>query len=64
MQYHVHKLYVMNIVMQFCCVMCVHISADINTVYNVVSADSKFQSATTPTTTLPSNDATSQKPGE
>ena len=65
-QFHVHKLCIMNIVMLWCCVMCVHISsADINImcVVDVVSADSKSQSATTPTAT-PITDTTSQKPGE
>ena len=44
----------------------VHISVDINIVFvvDVVFADSKSQSATTPTATFPNTDATSQKPGE
>ena len=46
--------------------MCVHISADITIkCMHVVPTDSKsLQSATTPTATPPSTDATSQKPGE
>ena len=52
------------------CDVCSHLrSADINImcVVDVVSADSKSQSATTPTATPPSTDATdsfSQNPGE
>ena len=44
----------------------VHISIDINVMclLDVVSADSKSQSATTPTATPPSTDTTSEKPGE
>ena len=64
-QFHVYTscMCILNI-MLWCCLVCVHISADIMcVVIDVVSADSMSQSATTPTATPTSIDTTSQKPG-
>ena len=61
------KWCIVNIFLLWCCVMCVHnSSADINImcVVDVVSADSKSQSTTTPTAAPTSTDATPQKSGE
>ena len=64
-QFHVHKLCIMNIIiLWFLCDMFISQLISILYVVDIVSADSKSQSATTPTATPPSTDATSQHPGE
>ena len=62
MQFHVHKWFHRLL----CCGVLVHISVDINIMcdVDVVSAESKSQSATTPTATPSSTDATSQEHGK